>query len=124
MPSDTATTTILRRPVELLIFGIYPIIVVFFAVWLAMSQVGLGGVGRPMFPAVAAVVAALLLRANRRSDYITFVLWLFTLTPFLRRVVDLHAGWSQVNLLMLAPYAAGLLWVGGRQDPVHARLRL
>ena len=91
------------------IFGIYPIIVVLFALWLAMSQVGLGGVSRPMFPAAAAVVAALLLHADRRADYITFVLWLFMLTPFLRRVVDLHAGWSQVNLLMLAPYAAGML---------------
>ncbi|MDP9097227.1 MAG: hypothetical protein M3N26_11870 [Pseudomonadota bacterium] len=109
MPSDTATATLGAGRSSRSIFGIYPIIVVFFAVWLAMSQVGLGGVGRPMFPAVAAVVAALLLRANRRSDYITFVLWLFMLTPFLRRVVDLHAGWSQVNLLMLAPYAAGLL---------------
>jgi hypothetical protein len=91
------------------VFGIYPIIIVLFAVWLAMAQVGLGGVGRPLFPAAAAVVAALLLHANRRADYITFILWLFMLTPFLRRMVDLHAGWSQVNLLMLAPYMAGIL---------------
>lgn len=91
------------------IFGIYPIIVIFFALWLAMSQVGLGGVGRPVFPAAAAVIAALLLHTNRRADYVTFVLWLFMLTPFLRRVVDLHAGWAQVNLLMLAPYAAGIM---------------
>jgi hypothetical protein len=46
---------------------------------------------------------------GRREDYIVFCLWLFLLTPGLRRVVDWTAGWAQVNMLMLAPYAATML---------------
>lgn len=99
-----------HRPSGSLI-GIYPIIIVLFGLWLALAVVGLGGVARPAFPVAAPLVGALLLYAERRSDYITFVLWLFMLTPLLRRVVDLHAGWSQVNVLMLAPYAAGVLCI-------------
>ena len=90
-------------------FGIYLIVIALFVFWLVITQAGLGGISRPVFPVAAAVVGALLLYADRRADYVTFILWLFMLTPFLRRVVDLHAGWSQVNLLMLAPYAAGIL---------------
>ncbi len=40
------------------------------------------------------------------SRYLSFTLWMFLATPFVRRLVDLHAGWESVNLLMFAPYAA------------------
>jgi hypothetical protein len=37
---------------------------------------------------------------------VTFCLWLFLLTPMVRRIVDSHAGFAQANVLMLAPYLA------------------
>ena len=92
--------------------GIYPIVIMLFAAWAAASTVGLGGPLRPVFPAVTALLGAWLLSNGRREDYLAFVLWTFMLTPFLRRIVDLHAGWAQLNLLMLAPYttAAVCIW--------------
>ncbi|MDQ0325877.1 hypothetical protein J2R99_001726 [Rhodopseudomonas julia] len=38
--------------------------------------------------------------------YIAFCLWLFVLTPFIRRMVDFHAGFLDYSPLLLAPYAA------------------
>jgi hypothetical protein len=58
------------------------------------------------FPAGAAVVAGYLALRGRAGPYLAFCCWLFLLTPFLRRVDDLHAGFSPGSVLMLAPYLA------------------
>ena len=69
------------------------------------------GAAQPAKPAfVAAVVGVALLLVRRRPDaYVAFVLWLFILTPGLRHYVDWHAGYSQTNPMMLAPYCAALV---------------
>ena len=54
------------------------------------------------YPAVALVGAALLVR--RRPDaYLELVLWIWLLTPGVRRVVDYAGGWTPVSPVMLAP---------------------
>lgn len=63
---------------------------------------------RFVFPALSFVVAAFVFRLSKPL-YVGLVLWLWFLTPFLRRLVDLRSGWEASNVLLLAPYlAAGI----------------
>jgi len=78
----------------------------------ALSVAGLGNILQVIFPVSAMALGSWLLIDDRREDYIALTLWLFLLTPGLRRLVDFQAGWSPVNGLMLAPYASGVLCVG------------
>jgi hypothetical protein len=64
------------------------------------------GLERWAFPAMTALVAGWFALRGRAPAYVTFCLWLFLLTPLVRRIADLHAGYSQSNVLMLAPYLA------------------
>jgi hypothetical protein len=41
--------------------------------------------------------------------YLGFTWWIWFLTPFLRRFVDLQSGWLDPNPIMLAPFLASLL---------------
>ncbi len=44
--------------------------------------------------------------AGRFGQYVIFCIWLFLLTPELRRLVEFYAGWEPADMLVLAPYAA------------------
>ncbi len=54
------------------------------------------------FPAMAVVLGAWLLFTDP-ARYLAFALWLWMLTPFVRRVVDAQNGWNQQNAILLAP---------------------
>ncbi|MEP7382751.1 MAG: O-antigen ligase family protein [Gemmatimonadota bacterium] len=54
------------------------------------------------FPAMATVLGAWLLFTDP-GRYLAFVLWLWMLAPFVRRVVDAQNGWNQQNPILLAP---------------------
>src|SRR5689334_9014489 len=58
------------------------------------------GVARLSFPAGAALIAGWLAARGRLNAYVTFCLWLFLLTPFVRRLADAHAGYVQGSTLM------------------------
>jgi hypothetical protein len=64
------------------------------------------GAARWAFPALSMLAAGWLALRGRTGAYLGFCLWLFLLTPFVRRVADAHAGFAQANVLMLAPYLA------------------
>ncbi len=74
---------------------------------------------------------ALVLR-DRLAAYAVLVLWTFTLTPLVRRLVDFREGWLDANTVMLAPYAAAAvslvalpsLIAGERPPPGRSRLLL
>ncbi|MGA0594832.1 O-antigen ligase family protein [Enterovirga sp. CN4-39] len=76
------------------------------------AMVGPAGAMRLGFPALAAVIAGLLLLKGRLSQFICFCVALFVFTPFVRRLVDIRAGWETLNLLLLAPYAAAVYALG------------
>ncbi|WP_092499481.1 O-antigen ligase family protein [Faunimonas pinastri] len=67
---------------------------------------------RLAFPVAVAGIALWLLVRHPFGRFLSFVLWLFVLTPFVRRIVDFQAGWQEVNVLMVAPYAAASLCLG------------
>lgn len=71
------------------------------------------GLLRVAFPIGACAVALWLLRATERPLYFGFTLWLWFLTPGLRRMVDYQVGWDPQNPIVLAPLlVSGLSLVG------------
>jgi hypothetical protein len=76
------------------------------AVLAAPAATPLASAERTFFPAAAALVGAWLVLRGYAASFLTFCLWLFLATPFVRRVADAHAGFLQANTLMLAPFVA------------------
>lgn len=70
------------------------------------TAVGLGGVMRMACPVLALAVGVALLGTRRTGAYVCFCIWLFVLTPWLRRWMDFDLGWLRVNPVMMAPWAA------------------
>jgi hypothetical protein len=60
------------------------------------------------FPALALAAGAFLYRRNPVS-YISFTLWLYFLSPLVRRVVDFRSSWMNPNPILLAPLVVTLL---------------
>jgi hypothetical protein len=63
------------------------------------------GLLRFAFPALSVACCAFLLWKSKPL-YMGAVLWLWFLTPFLRRMADYQGGWSERSAVLLAPYAA------------------
>ena len=57
---------------------------------------------------LAVVGVALALAGRRSTAYVEFLLWVWLLTPGLRRIVDLHVGWTPLSPVMLAAPLASL----------------
>lgn len=57
---------------------------------------------------LAVLGAAVGLAGRRGTAYVEFLLWVWLLTPGLRRIVDLHAGWDPLSPVMLAAPLASL----------------
>jgi len=74
---------------------------------------GQGGLLQYTFPAAALAVAVVLERRSLTA-YLSFVIWLWMLTPFVRRVADHQSGWHEPSLILLAPYAASV-WPPARE---------
>ncbi len=84
---------------------------------LATRRTGLLALG---FPAMATAVGLLLLFAAP-ARFVAFALWLWMLSPFIRRVVDEQNGWNPQNPILLAPLlVCGLALL----DVVHLAPRL
>lgn len=64
---------------------------------------GTGGVVRPLY-LVGGLAVGLRLQSVSPAAYVSFVLWLWFLTPFVRRVADLYASWQDPSFILLTPY--------------------
>lgn len=77
-------------------------IALFVAATLAMLT-GLGGHAANVAFAGAAALTGAVLLSRSPVTYSTFCLWLWFLTPFVRRVFDWRHGWNPTNPALLAP---------------------
>ncbi len=82
----------------------------FWAIVLLSCSAGLTGPARYFYTPLAFMVAAILF-VRFPAAYLVHVWWLWFLTPFVRRVVDFHSGWTEFSPIMLAPYVASLLMI-------------
>ncbi len=72
---------------------------------------------RLLFPAAACLVGYQIYKRNE-SYYLSFVLWIFMLTPLLRRLVDWRTAYQEQSMILLAPLLLTLL------PAIHLRSRL
>jgi hypothetical protein len=87
------------------------IVTVFFVVSVLVMLAGLGGrVVNYAYLAVAVFTGGVLY-ARSAGAYVSFTLWLLFVTPFVRRVFDLHHGWSPASPVLIAPPAVALFSV-------------
>jgi hypothetical protein len=91
------------------------------AIWL----VGYGALLRVAIPA-AALVVGVVLYLNQPIRYVEYSLWVWFLTPLVRRLVDFRFGYTQPSMVLLAPLlvsaVAGLTLVlpgGGAKGRIH-----
>jgi hypothetical protein len=86
---------------------------VWFIVWgvvaaiVALALFG-GGMARYAIPVVTTIAAYQLLRKSP-TVYVSYVWWLFFLICFVRRIIDLRSGFSEMNVILAAPYLAALV---------------
>jgi hypothetical protein len=64
---------------------------------------GAGGPLQYVYP-LAAIFTAIVLERRTVAAYVSFALWLWLLTPFVRRVVDFQSGWHEPSFILLTPY--------------------
>ncbi len=79
------------------------LIVGFFGVSIILAGLGAGQALRFAFP-VAALLLGMYLHDKSPSNYVGFTLWIWLITPFIRRIIDLRSGWDIQGVILLAPY--------------------
>lgn len=74
-----------------------------FTALVGLWFVGNGQLLRLAIPTAAAVVALVLYR-SLPVVYVQYSLWVWFLTPLVRRVVDWRCGWADPNIILLSPF--------------------
>ncbi|QDZ39111.1 O-antigen ligase domain-containing protein [Euhalothece natronophila Z-M001] len=70
--------------------------------------VGAGNLLRVVFP-LGSLAVGLFLFQKCPLMYISFTLWLYFLTPFIRRLIDYHSSWVNPSTVLLAPPLVALI---------------
>lgn len=68
-----------------------------------LALAGAAALLRLAIPTAAAALALVLYRTHP-VGYVKYTLWVWFLTPFLRRVVDWHFGFAEPNFILLSPF--------------------
>src|SRR4051812_35523138 len=77
-----------------------------FSIYVAIALVGGGGRALTITFPLGCLIVALFSYARSPATYVGFVFWTWILTPFLRRVFDLHFGFHPASLLLIGPVLA------------------
>lgn len=81
---------------------------VFFSILCILA--GAGSILRLAFPAGAFLVAVFLY-LRYPILYVSFTWWLWFLTPWVRRLIDVRVGFAEPNLVLLAPFLATMVTI-------------
>lgn len=75
-----------------------------------------------LLPLAALMAAVWLVQRHERPDYLELVIWLWLLTPWVRRVVDMHSGYSDESVVLLVAPLASLPGIAtGLLRPMRVR---
>lgn len=84
------------------------VVTVFYVAIVAVLLAGLGGrLANVVFVSVS-VLTGSILYVRSPAGYVSFTLWLWFLGPFVRRVLDMHHGWSPASPVLIAAPAVAL----------------
>ncbi len=73
-----------------------------------LASVGGASAVQYLEPAVACLIGVRLLLLRRDVDYLEFTLWLWMVSPELRRYIDYHSAYRSVSGVLVAPYLVAL----------------
>jgi hypothetical protein len=71
----------------------------------------LAAVARPLFVVAALVLAVINIRRSP-WQYLTFSLWIWTISPFVRRIVDYYGGFQPGSIILIAPNLLAVVMLG------------
>src|SRR5881398_3662966 len=77
-----------------------------FSLYVTIALVGGGGRSLTITFPLGCLLVAAFAYARSPATYVGFVFWTWILTPFLRRVFDLHFGFHPASLLLVGPVLA------------------
>ncbi len=103
------------------------VVVLLFTLLVAVLAVG-GAAGplRLLYPVLGTFVAVFLYFKSK-PQYVSFVIWIWFLSAFVRRMADFHGGFQETSLILLTPYlvtaVSGLLLVRSPRGLIHKRNR-
>ena len=80
-----------------------------FSLYVGIALAGGGGRALTLTFPLGCVTVALFAYVRSPATYIGFVLWTWLITPFLRRVFDLHFGFHPASLLLVGPLLATMV---------------
>jgi hypothetical protein len=72
-----------------------------------------GGLLRLAYPLLA-VALGIYLEGTKPSRYVAFVVWLWAVSPLVRRLADVQAGFQDPSFIILTPYLVSAVGVGQR----------
>lgn len=112
MPAPFVATSVGLRPrVAQRRTSLNSVLVGGFALLSVLLLAGVGGRPAAIVYAVAAGFVALVLHTRDPVAYVSFTLWVWFLSPFVRRVLDMHHGWNPTSPALLAPQFAAAVAV-------------
>ena len=97
-----------RRRNEVVVHTVLPVLAIVGSIVFGFSRYG-GNLNLLFTPAMMAV--ALLLLIRQPLSYLSFVMWVWMLTPLIRRITDFRSDFHLTSLVMVAPLAVTLLSV-------------
>jgi hypothetical protein len=68
-----------------------------------LSVAGAGGVARLLFIFLAVLSCGYYVQKQRPWEYVTLTYWFWTVTPFVRRIIDFHSGFDLTNVILGTP---------------------
>jgi len=69
---------------------------------------GAGSILRLLFP-LGSLIVGLFLYGKYPTFYISFMWWLWFITPWLRRIIDYRSGWDGSGIILTAPFLVTLI---------------
>lgn len=100
--------TAVMAPRKVAPFAIYAWLIALIGGTAALGVAGVGAPLRPLFVGGCAIVGYDAWRRGA-SIHLQVAITLFCLTPFLRRIVDLHAGFDTTSVMLIGPMIAILI---------------
>lgn len=103
------------------------VVVLLFTLLIAVLAVGgAASILRLLYPVLGTLVAVFLYFRSK-PQYVSFVVWIWFLSAFVRRMADFHGGFQETSLILLTPYlvtaVSGLLLVRNPRGLIYRRNR-
>jgi hypothetical protein len=68
-----------------------------------LAVAGAGALARPLYIMISLLSCGFYIQKREPWQYVTLTFWFWTITPLVRRIIDYHAGFDSVNIILGTP---------------------